>query len=278
MKLSVVTVCKNDAEGLKNTMESVLLQTWTEFEYIVKDGGSTDGTKETAERFLPLFEKRGIPLKILSGEDEGIFDAMNKGAAESEGDWVMFLNAGDTLFARSTLKRIFEGRDWEGTDLLYGDVLEEEFGEYHYFRKSPGDIEERMPFSHQSVFARRELIREYPFSPDYPIAADYHFLLKCYCEGKIFTDCSVTVSVVTKDGVSSVCLKDTFAESVKIRRDLGLEHMDDKEIKKLEKITELKQAVSDYFPKGVLYAIRKAQFVLRGQKRVNYRRHEGHLV
>ncbi len=278
MKLSIITVCKNDAEGIKDTMESVLLQTWKDFEYIVKDGESTDGTKETAERYLPLFEKRGIPLKILSGKDSGIFDAMNKGAGEAAGEWIMFLNAGDTLAARSTLKKVFKDRDWEGTDLIYGDTLEEEFGEYHYFRKAPGDIEERMPFSHQSVFARKDLIKEHPFNPDYPIAADYNFLLECYCDGRIFTDCGVTVSVVTKDGVSSVKLKDTFTESVRIRRDRGLEHMDDKEIEKLKKLTDIKQTVSDYFPKEAVYVIRKAQHVMRGQKRVNYRRHEGHLV
>ncbi len=278
MKLSIVTVCKNEEEGLKNTVESVLLQSFTDFEYIIKDGGSQDGSAETAEHYRGFFGKRGIPFRIISEPDRGIFDAMNVGAAASKGEWILFLNAGDTLFARSTLRRIFDGKDWEGTDLLYGDVLEEEFGEYHYFRKCPEKIEERMPFSHQSVFARRELLTEYPFRPEYPIAADYNFLLECYCDGKIFTDSGVTVSVITKDGVSSVRLKDTFAESVRIRRDRDLEHMDDREIRKLEKLSEFKQTVMDTFPKEALHVIRKTQQVLRGQKRVNYRRHRGHLV
>lgn len=92
MKISIITVCYNCADSLINTMRSVLCQTYRNLEYLVVDGGSSDGTAKLLHRVEPLFEKR---LRWISEPDGGIYDAMNKGLNLATGDVVGFLNAAD---------------------------------------------------------------------------------------------------------------------------------------------------------------------------------------
>ncbi|MCR5625733.1 MAG: glycosyltransferase [Lachnospiraceae bacterium] len=270
--VSVITICRNEEKGIKNTMDSVLAQEWTDFEYIVKDGASTDDTVIIAESYKEAFEKKGIALRIISDPDKGIFDAMNRAAGEADGEWVIFMNAGDAFHSKNTLKLIFDGKKYDKADLLYGDTLEEEFGEFYYFRKFPDRIKERMPFSHQSVFARKELLREFPFDLNYPIAADYNFLLCAYNAGKVFKDTGVCVAVVTKDGVSSVKLKDTYLESIRLRRDRGIEQPTDEEIKKGMWKIDIKQFVMDHFPAWSKYIVRRIQRKIRHQYTIEYKK------
>jgi len=95
--LSIITVNLNDVEGLKKTMTSVLEQTWQEFEYIVIDGGSTDGSKEYIESFS---DKISV---WVSEPDAGIYNGMNKGIKVANGEYLLFLNSGDHLFDNRVL-------------------------------------------------------------------------------------------------------------------------------------------------------------------------------
>ncbi len=266
-EISIITICRNESEAIEETVRSVLSQSYGDFEYIIKDGGSTDDTVSRAESYRGEFEKRGISFRIVSGGDKGIYDAMNEGVRLASGRWVSFMNAGDRYYDGETLSGIFEGEAPSGADLIYGDALEEEFGEFYYFRKCPELIEERMPFSHQSVFVKRELMNEYPFDLSYPIAADYNFLLLMHEKQKVFKDCGRIVAVVSKSGVSSVRLKDTYMETLKLRRDRGLAVPADRELKKAMRMVELKQFGMDHFPVWLKYMIRKVQRFFRHQKR-----------
>ena len=95
MKLSIITINRNNAAGLRDTMQSVVSQTSRDFEYIVVDGASTDGSVEVIKELAPLF---GDGLKWLSEPDNGIFSAMNKGIRMAEGTYCLFLNSGDSLY------------------------------------------------------------------------------------------------------------------------------------------------------------------------------------
>ncbi len=267
--ISIVTVCYNEEKTLGLTMASVFSQTYTDYEYLIKDGGSTDDTINIAGAFKEKFEKRGIKCRIISEKDEGLYDAMNTAAKEAAGDYIIFMNSGDLFFDCDVLKKIFEGKDRSDSDLIYGDAVETEFGEYYYFRKCPELIEERMPFSHQTVFASKALLEEYPFDLNLKITADYDFLLRTKKAGRTFTDSNVVTALISKDGVSTVRLKDTYLESIEVRKKNGIEQPSDKEIKKALRFVSLKQFGMDHFPKWLKFCIRKVQRFLRHQKKLD---------
>lgn len=265
--ITIITVCFNEENRIDETIRSVYEQGYPDMEYIVKEGASADGTLERVMKWEEAFREKKIPFKVISGSDKGIYDAMNQAVQAAEGTFVNFMNGGDTFLTPDVLERIFKDRDLSSVDLLYGDTVEEEFGELHYFRKCPGLITERMPFSHQSVFVRRELLLKHPFRMEFSIAADYDFLLTLHEKGCVFKDSGVAVAKVSKDGTSSVRLKDTYLETLRLRRSHSLPVPEGASLRKKMFILDLKQFGMDHFPKALKYLIRKVQRKLRGQKR-----------
>ena len=122
--ITVVTVSYNEGDNLLKTMESVMSQTYRPLEYIVIDGGSTDGSYERAmSAMVPKAEEAGIMLKGVSEPDKGIYDGMNKGAAMATGKYVNFMNAGDRFYDDDTIRRFFSHEAVEGAAIIYGDYL-----------------------------------------------------------------------------------------------------------------------------------------------------------
>jgi glycosyltransferase involved in cell wall biosynthesis len=115
--VSIITVVYNGAETLEKTVESVLDQTYDNVEYIIIDGGSTDGTLDVIKKY-----ENGIDYWI-SEPDKGIYDAMNKGISQANGDFVNFMNAGDAFADADTLSDIFENAQADGDDLIYGPYI-----------------------------------------------------------------------------------------------------------------------------------------------------------
>ena len=263
--LSVITVCFNAGRSIIRTLESVLAQEYKDFEYIVKDGGSVDETLEILSGYEDRFRQAGIPFRIESEKDGGIYDAMNRAVRLSKGKWINFMNAGDCFYSKEVLALIFKKSNYVNDGILYGDAIEYEYGHYYRFRKSFKDIEYTMPFSHQSAFVNRELLIRYPFKTEYPIAADYDFLLSMYKKGYHFRDTGVIVCIISKDGVSSLKLYDTFYETLKIQRSHDVALPSEEKLKRSLKVSELKQYVMDHFPDIVKKQIRRLQWALRGQ-------------
>ena len=121
MILSIITINYNNAAGLEKTMKSVLSQTNNDFEYVVIDGGSNDGSVDVIRRYEKEFGSR---LNWVSERDKGIYDAMNKGIRKAQGEYLEFLNSGDCLVDDQVVERMvgeLKKRDYPS--ILYGNML-----------------------------------------------------------------------------------------------------------------------------------------------------------
>lgn len=177
---SIITVTYNAATTLPRTLTSVKEQTFGLFEHIIIDGESSDGTVELARN-------AGIPNLLLhSGKDAGIYDAMNKGLGMASGEYVIFLNAGDTFHAPSTLEKIADtimDNDFPG--VVYGqtDIVDAEgrkLGERHL--RAPSELtinsfREGMVVCHQAFVVLRRITGEYDLK--YRFSADYDWCINC---------------------------------------------------------------------------------------------------
>jgi len=113
--LSIISINLNNAEGLKATIESVINQDFTDYEYIIIDGGSKDGSVEIIQANLDKVNY------WVSEPDKGIYNAMNKGIVKATGEYCLFLNSGDVLYSSKTLADVFENPPYE--DILYGNII-----------------------------------------------------------------------------------------------------------------------------------------------------------
>jgi putative colanic acid biosynthesis glycosyltransferase len=210
-KITVVTVVKNCAPTIENTVLSVVGQTYPELEFIVVDGGSEDGTLEILSRY-----EGSIDL-LISEPDQGIYDAMNKGVRLAKGDWIYFLNSGDSLFSNDTLEVVFSENRSSG--VVYG-CHEADYG---YFRRihrprSLGQLKMGMVFSHQAMFCRTELIKGTEFDTSFPICADYKFIVGLSRAGVAFEFVDLPFARLLAGGISEKRAIRTHYERWKIAR------------------------------------------------------------
>ena len=174
MKLTVITVCFNAAKDLKKTLDSVLTQTFIDFEYLVIDGGSKDNTLDLLETYKLLFAKAGKIFRYVSEADKGTYDAMNKGASLANGEWINYMNAGDSFYANSTLQDFFSSSWPESTGVLYGDTFQIfDFGSGIAREDDYKKDNTIMPFCHQSCFVKTKLMQQFLFDMSYRIIADH---------------------------------------------------------------------------------------------------------
>lgn len=265
INISIITVCKNPGRDIVKTMESILAQDYDDFEYIIQDGVSDDGTLDLIEKYKDRFNDRGISLSLVSEKDKGIYDGMNRAVTRSHGTWINFMNAGDCFYSPTVLSDIFNKSNYPNAAILYGDAVECEYGRYYMFRKAFDKIEERMPFSHQSAFINRELMSRYPYRTEYRIGADYDFLLSMYMKGFFFRDTGVITCIISKNGVSSLKLYDTYMETLKIKNSHGINGPTAAELTVKLREMRVKQFVMDHFPVFIKKMIRRFQLRVRKQ-------------
>lgn len=197
-KISIITIVFNDAKGLEKTIQNVINQTYDNIEYIIIDGGSTDGTIEVIKRYEDKISR------WVSEPDKGIYDAMNKGVNLASGDWMNFMNAGDGFFDTSIVEKVVPLLD---NDMLvvYGDTVLD-YGTYTSLRTNLdlSNMYYGQVLGHQSSFTNAIYQKKNPFSLEYEIAGDYDFLLNAYIKNKDgFKQIPMVVSVFSMDGVSS---------------------------------------------------------------------------
>ena len=219
MLLSIVTVCRNEEKRIARTIKSVLAQREIDFEYIVLDGKSTDGTLKVLESFQKDFANKGVVYKVISENDTGIYNAMNNALKYVNGEWIIYLNAGDCLYTKDLIEIINSNKNH--IDIIYGDVIFVENG--YYKKRKAADhscLPVTMPMCHQSVICRTELMREYKYRENYRLAADYDFLLRSYWNGKTFEHVHEAISIYTLDGQSTTNAWKYQLEMMKSGRDV----------------------------------------------------------
>lgn len=221
MRFSVITVCLNPGRKLYTTLESVLRQSCGDFEVIVKDGGSSDGSvekwqrKDGEEEGAAEGEGAALPasgrVRVFVEKDKGIYDAMNQAVAHASGDFVVFMNCGDVFADEKVLERVEEHiREQEktGTDLkklvFYGDTVNGQNGvTIASAPKITGFTCYRNIPCHQSCFYARQLCVEKTYDLQYRIRADYDHFLWCFYRAKAgFVHVGFPISVYEGGGYS----------------------------------------------------------------------------
>ena len=182
VKISIVTVCFNSAKTIEQTIKSVLNQSYKNIEYIVIDGGSTDGTLDIIRKYEPYI------TYWVSEPDKGIYDAMNKGIKASNGELIAFINS-DDWYHEDAMQHFAEVYERQPADVLFGDIIFINDNEEKYVSNENVDLDKLMytnMLCHQAICTRTVLMKENPFDLQYKIAADYDFLLKLYIDDAIY--------------------------------------------------------------------------------------------
>ncbi|WP_412560339.1 glycosyltransferase family 2 protein [Winogradskyella sp. MIT101101] len=200
-KLSIITITYNNAEGLKQTMESVAAQTWGDFEHIVVDGNSTDNSVA----IIKSFDYKN--LIWVSESDSGIYNAMNKGINRASGKYVLFLNSGDYLENEKVLTNVLKYLSDNFSVLSGHMIFNEDSGKR--LREHPN----KMTFSylvgnaisHPSTFIKRELFVKYGFyDEEFKVVSDWAFFLKVLgIHNESYLKIPLIISVFDTKGVSS---------------------------------------------------------------------------
>ncbi len=172
--VSIITVVFNEKKSLKKTINSVISQTYKNIEYIVIDGGSTDGTIDVLRHHENQIDT------WISEPDDGVYDAMNKGLKLASGQWVNFLNAEDTFFSNDTLSDIFSNINNSKFKLIYGDWINVNDKSLNNHIKSlpylnSEHLKYRFQMNHQSLFVKNQNLPDYDLT--YKIKADYQWVI-----------------------------------------------------------------------------------------------------
>lgn len=208
MTLTIVTINRNNAAGLEKTMRSVASQVRGDFEYVVIDGASTDGSVEVIRSFEASFGER---LKWISEPDKGIYNAMNKGIGMATGDYLQFLNSGDSLVSDDITKRMTEALKSKGyPSILYGNMLKDiPGGKAMRDRCFAGRDISFLGFytgslNHSSTYIRRSLFNRYGmYDEDFKIVSDWKWFLQAIIlEGEMPVYVDIDVTLFDMTGIS----------------------------------------------------------------------------
>lgn len=209
--ISVVTVVFNGKKYLEETIKSVISQTYENIEYLIVDGGSTDGTLDIIKKY------EGHIDYWISEPDKGVYDAMNKGIQLATGEWINFMNAGDTFCEISTISDIFDTLDCSGYTILYGDCIVQYPGFERMKRAGElNALNKGMQFSHQSMFINTEFHKLNQYDLRYRLAADFKLVYSAYISKASFFYLSQRVSKVINGGLADTNRSIVFQEYLDI--------------------------------------------------------------
>ena len=218
MKLSIITINYNNAEGLHRTLASVAAQTYEHVEHIIVDGGSTDNSVDVIKEYVRRFEIGDLRLENViwsSEKDNGVYHAMNKGIKRATGEYIQILNSGDVLAAPDVTERMMEAMrqleigDWKlengGVPILYGNMLKSYDGKTIVNRDTCGGADAIDSFlyfykgtlNHDCAYIRRDLFEKYGlYNEEMKICSDWEWYVKAIAIGgekAVYTDIDVTI-------------------------------------------------------------------------------------
>jgi glycosyltransferase involved in cell wall biosynthesis len=216
MMLSIITVNRNNDKGLERTCQSVICQTYEDFEWLVIDGASNDNSVDVIKKYSHKM------AYWVSEPDEGIYNAMNKGIRKAKGDYCLFLNSGDWLISFDSLKRAYSIIDnLEKAEIFYGNCLFSDFTFWEMFHEIYIDhLYLQAAPSHQNTFIKRSLFYDHGFyDENYPTVSDTIFFVKEYwLYHSKFVYINTIISIYSKGGFSNSykCARQELHEQMRI--------------------------------------------------------------
>lgn len=196
LEISIVVVSLNTKTDTIKTINSILTQSYKNYEILVIDGKSIDGTVE-------FLKKNNSKINFISEKDNGIYFAMNKGVKLAKSNWVIFLNSGDIFSTSKVLQNFIKTKNINNADIIYGNTIIKSklfnrlmAGETFSFNST------KMPFCHQSVFVRTIILKKTLFNTKYKIAADFDFFYKLFKNNKKFFYLDSVISKIITGGIS----------------------------------------------------------------------------
>jgi len=223
MTFSIITVTYNAAQWLERTIQSILSQTYPDIEYIIVDGGSTDGTIDIIENH---FQFSIFNFQFISEPDKGLYDAMNKGLKLATGDYVWFINAGDRIHSTNTVQEIITHLSPFTfhllPDVIYGETeISDAQGNSLGMRrlKAPEKLTWKsfkmgMLVSHQSFIVKREIAE--PYDLQYRYAADIDWCIRCLKKANTILNTHQILSWFLEAGLSATNRKASLKERYEI--------------------------------------------------------------
>lgn len=213
--VTVITVCYNAVDTIEHTILSVLTQSYTNIEYIIVDGASTDGTINIVEKYK---EKLSI---FVSEPDRGIYDAMNKAITLSHGKWINFMNSGDSFVDNHVIENVFANTFPDVIKVVYGDVVRcfpnQQSVVQRFNNLELGTIQYNL--NHQSTFINGDMMRTMKYDLKYRISADANFFNEVYkCGGEFQYVPIVIANYEAANGISAKQLITRYAEYSDIQK------------------------------------------------------------
>jgi len=224
LKITVVTVSYNAAATIEETIRSVVDQTYDNIEYIIIDGGSTDGTVDIVRKYAEggseASNHRHRITYWVSEPDRGIYDAMNKGIAAAAGDYINFMNAGDRFVDNKTLEKVSKKMKDSLHGVYFGDMIFEKRNAHFTSTMTPFFLSKKrirpMGICHQSIFTQVDLAKLFKFDDSFKIAADYNMIATIYNHGYSFFKLNMPIAIYDTEGISSINAEQRFKEEARI--------------------------------------------------------------
>lgn len=201
--LSIITINYNDKVGLERTVNSVQEQTVQDFEYIIIDGGSNDGSKDFLNRSKDYFDY------FISEPDTGVYEAMNKGIKQANSEYLLFLNSGDTLYDKNILSKVLPNLKSYQSQIVYGDlymICEDKTNFINsYPKKLNFNFFKKSSLGHPSTFIKKELFEIYGYyRTDLKIVSDWEFFINTICVNHVsYLKINLIISNFYKGGISN---------------------------------------------------------------------------
>lgn len=244
-KISIITPTYNSENTLDGTINALLRQTFSDFEYIVIDGVSKDKTVDRIKSFIPAFQEKGVTVTIVSEPDKGVYDAMNKGIAMAKGDLIGITNS-DDWYEDNALEvmwnKFTDGKVDRSNSMIYGIERVWKDGKIFNLQRRGASFISESVLPHSTFFVARAVYDKYgAFDLSVKVLADYDFISRCASQGVVLEEVDVVISNFRLGGVSSSYF-DFYTDYFTIQR--KYHYITDKRYKELMFVLKIKKLLN----------------------------------
>lgn len=248
-KISIITPTFNSSKTLRYTLDGLLKQTFSNFEYIIIDGKSTDDTLDIVKSYLPLFEQKGVKVTLISEKDNGVYDAMNKGISKTTGE-LIGINNSDDIYEKDALQIMWDNYsllsdDEKQNSILYGIEKQWEGDLVYNVQRRGVDFISHGTLPHSTFFVPKVVYDKCGvFDMSYRILADYDFYSRCYIKGIKLRGIDQLISNYKLGGLSSAYFL-YYADFLEIQNKYGF--ISKKQYNKKKKLLKIKRILNNFF-------------------------------